>query len=330
MNVGVLALGDQYIGASTTNAHTINNLIHVGTELKKNSTKLHEMANSSSTVPCQWSPLSPRLSPTPPLSSTTPATEHFLPESTSLEEEIEQLDEEYTEIESLVLETIKQRNIPHKTMLKWIQVLPMTLKSQFSELLQRNAKPLCNASSVDELFMIVSPYWNSLHPTLLAHLIKKLADEKLRSRMKKYMDDLCKFRIRTQLGDFIEKWAGGVPPGFDEFVLELGEEWRERTVEDLEQFRIHLSRQQSIGGHMTYMKKVMPGSIFVELALPQCCFPLTFNKDTQKFLREEDVLGVYVGGLCILDLHQPDHEVRAFYSYNSRYEKPIRLNEPFS
>ena len=234
--------------------------------------------------------------------------------SISLEEEIEQLDEEYTEIESLTLDTIKQRNVPHKTMLKWIQVLPMTLKSQFSELLQRNAKALSNASNVDELFIIISPYWNSLHPTLLAHLVKKLADEKLKCRMKKYTDDLYKFRVRTRLGDFIEKWAGGVPSGFDEFVLELGEEWRERTVEDLEQFRVHLSRQQCIGGHMTYMKKVMPGSIFVELVLPQCCFPLTFNRDMQKFLREGGVLGVYVGGLCILDLHQP--EVSSVCSYN--------------
>ena len=253
------------------------------------------------------------LYPIPPLlpisHSPVSAIEQFSPGSISLEEEIERLDEEYTEIESLVLEMIKEHNVPHKTMLKWIQILPMTLKSQFSELLQRNAKALCNASSVDELFFIVSPYWNSLHPTLLVHLVKKLADEKLKSRMKKYTDDLCKFRVRTQLGDFIEKWAGGVPPGFDEFVLELGEEWREKTVEDLENFRVHLSRQQCIGGHMTYMKKVIPGSIFVELALPHCCFPLSFDEDTQKILSEENVLGIYVGGQCILDLHQPEVSV---------------------
>ena len=241
--------------------------------------------------------------------------EQFSPLSSSLDKEIERLDDEYNEIKSLVLETIILRNVPHKTMLEWIQVLPMTLKSQFSELLQRNAKALCNASSVDELFIIVSPYWNSLHPTLLEHLVKKLDDDKLKSRMKKYTDDLCNCRIRSRLGDFIEKWEGGVPLGFDEFVLELGEEWRERTVEDLENFRIWLSQQQCIGGHMTYMKKVMP-DIFVELALPQCCFSLTFEEDAQKFLREEHVLGVYVGGLCILDLNQP--EVRSLCSCSYR------------
>ena len=206
-----------------------------------------EIPKSSS---IQLSLLPPRPSPTPPLSSTTPATETLSPIATSLEEKIKQLDEEYTKIESLVLQTIKDHKVPHKTMLGWIQVLPMTLKSQFSELLQRNAKALSNASNVDELFIIISPYWNSLHPTLLAHLVEKLANKKLKRRMKKYMHELCKFRIHTRLGDLIEKWAGGVPPGFDEFVLELGEEWREKTVEDFEQFRIRLSRQQCIGGHM--------------------------------------------------------------------------------
>ena len=254
-----------------------------------------------STKPCPLSPVSFLTSPLL-LESLSPSMELHSP-SISIEEQIEQLDEEYTEIESLLLETIKHHSIPHKTMLKWIQVLPMALKSQFSELLQRNAKALSNASSVDELYIIVSPYWNSLHPTLLEHLIKKLADGKLRSRMNKYTDKLRKFRVRTKLGDFIEKWVGGAPPGFDDFVVELGEEWRERTVEDLEQFRIRLCRQQCIGGHMTYMKKVIPGSVFVELALPHCRFPLVFDEVTQKFLREENVHGVYLNRQCILYLH---------------------------
>ena len=85
----------------------------------------------------------------------------------------------------------------------------------------------------------------------------------------------------------------------------------EKTVEDLEQFRIHLSRQQYIpGGPMTYnMTKVTPGSIRLELAIPQCCFPLSFNEDMQNFLQDQHVLGIYVSGQCILDLHQPDHQV---------------------
>ena len=270
------------------------------------------MPGLSSTIP----PQSLCPCPTPPFSATTSATgeEQCSPRSSTLDKEIERLDEEYTEIEHLVLETMKFRNVPHKTMLRWVQVLPIHLKPQFSEFLQRNAKALSNASSVDELFLILSPYWNSLHPTLLEYLVKKIADDNLKSRMKQYIDKLYQFRVGTQLGDFIDKWVGGAPPGFEEFVLELGEEWRKRTVEDLEQFRIRLSRQQCIGCHMTYVKKVMPGSIFVALALPQCCFPLTFDEDAQKFLREEHVVKLLVGGTCILDLYQPEVRYRSLYN----------------
>ena len=179
-----------------------------------------------STKPCPLS-LDPFSTAPPSPGPLSVYTELHSP-SISIEEQIEQLDEEYTEIESLVLETIKLHNIPHKTMLKWIQVLPVSLKFQFSELLQKNAKALSNTSSVDELFIIVSPYWNLPHPTFLEHLVKKLADEKLKNRMKKYTNDLYKFRIHTKLGDFIDKWVGGVRPGFCDFIVELGEEWRRK------------------------------------------------------------------------------------------------------
>lgn len=279
--------------------------MHSCTEMKVPSTQ-------SSEIPCRTTvphslPSFSFLTPPPSLGLSSPALELYSP--CSIDEQIEHLDEEYTEIESLVLDTIKKYNIPHKTVLKWVQVLPLKLKGQFSEMLRTQAKELTGASSVDELFMILSPYWNTLHPTLLEHLIKKLANENLNTQIKRYLEELHKFRIHTRLGDFIEKWVGGIPPGFDEFTMELGEEWREKTVEDLEQFRIRLSRQQCIGGHIMYTKKVTPGSILVVFTLPQCCFPMSFEEDTQTFLREEHVLGVYVGGQSMLKLRQSEVRV---------------------
>ena len=279
----------------------------------------------STTVSLHSLPPSPFLTPPPspgllsPGISSPAALEPYSP-SFPIEEQIEQLDEEYTEIESLVLESIKIHKVPHKTMLNWVMVLPMTLKAQFSELLRTQAKELTSASDVDQLFMILSPYWNSLHPTLLEHVIKKLADEKLKARMKRYVEELRRFRIHTRLGDFIEKWAGGVPAGFDKFTMELGEEWREKTVEDLEQFCIRLSQQQCIGGHVTYMKKVTAGSVLVMFAIPQCCFPMNFEEDVQTFLREECVLGVFVGGQSILDLRQVEVRVNEWLIIGYRGE----------
>ena len=154
------------------------------------------------------------------------------PTSDGLSVVIEQLDEQYIEIEQLVFKTIKCRKVPLEDVLNWIRFLPMTLRIQFAELIQGQAKILSNASNIDELFFILSPYWNSLHPVLLGYLVKKLGDEDLKGRMDHYMRHLHHFRTRTTLGDFLDKWIGEIPRGYQEFVLELGEKWRERTIED--------------------------------------------------------------------------------------------------
>ena len=238
------------------------------------------------------------------------AAESYSP-SGSLEEEIEQLDEEYTKIESLVLETIKKLKVPHTTMLQWVQVLPLALKAQFSEILRMQAKELSSASNVDELFMILSPYWNSLHPTLLEHLVKKLADDNLNTRMKHYTERLQNFRLRTTLGNFIDKWIHGIPPGFNEYVLKLGEGWRDKTMEDLNQFMIGLSRQQCFERHIAYLNKVTAGCLAVVIAFPQCCFPLRPDDELKHYLQENMVLHILTESKCVLNLqgNEGSHDV---------------------
>ena len=219
---------------------------------------------------------------------------------------IDRLDKQYIEIEKLVFKTIKRRKVPLDDILDWIRFPPMTLRTQFADLVQTRAKILANVSSVDELFFILSSYWNSLHPDLLEYLISKLEDEDLKARMGRYMEELHHFRIQTTLGDFLDKWVGEIPPGYQEFVMELGEEWREKTVEEFEQFRIRLSRLQSFGGgHMSFMKTAKSSSILVVLALPEHLFPINLRQTVvHNFLRDENIARMMVDGQCVLDLEK--------------------------
>ena len=252
----------------------------------------------------QSSPASP-ASKDPASSSLPPSSVCTVCEpSNSVSMVIERLDKQYIEIEQLVFKTIKHRKVPLEDILDWIRFPPVTLRTQFADFVKTRVKLLANVSSVDELFFILSSYWNSFHPDLLGYLVDKLGDEHLKTRMKCYVDDLHHFRIQTTLGDFLDKWVGEIPPGYKEFVLELREEWRERTVEDFEQFRIRLSRLQSFGGsHMSFMKTAKSSSIMVVLALPAQLFPLNLRqKDVHKFLRDENIVRVMVDGQCVFDL----------------------------
>ena len=120
------------------------------------------------------------------------------------------------------------------------------------------------------------------------------------------MDDLHCFRIQTTLGDFLDKWVGEIPSGYQEFVLELGEEWREKTVEEFEQFRIRLSRLQSFGGgHMSFMKMAKSSSILVVLALPEHLIPINLRQTViHNFLRDENIARMMVDGQCVFDLEK--------------------------
>jgi hypothetical protein len=216
---------------------------------------------------------------------------------------IERLDKEYIEIEQLVFKAIKRRKVPLEDMLNWIRFPPVTLRSQFADLVQARVKLLASVSSVDELFFILSSYWNSFHPDPLGYLINKLEVTDLKARMDHYMEDLHHFRIQTTLGDFLDKWVGEIPSGYQEFVLELGEEWRKKTVEDFEQFRIRLSRLQSFGGgHMSFMKTAKSSSILIVLALPAHLFPLNLRqKAVHKFFRDDGIVRMMVNGQCVYD-----------------------------
>ena len=137
---------------------------------------------------------------------------------------IEQLDKQYIEIQKLVFEAIKRQKVQLKDMLNWIRFPPVTLRSQFADLIQTRLKLLANVSSIDKLFFLLSSYWNSFHPDLLVYIISKLEDTDFKAQMDRYMEDLHHFRVQTTLGDFLDKWTGKIPPGYQEFVLELGEE----------------------------------------------------------------------------------------------------------
>ena len=226
--------------------------------------------------------------------------------SCGLEVEIDQLDQQYIEIESQVLESIKLRNIPLSSVLNWIRSPPLKLRTQFAEVLRQQAKVVSSSTSLDELFSVLSSYWNLFHPALLEHLINKLGDEDLKARMDSYMSNLQRFRVRTTLGNFLDKWVGDVPPGYQEFVLELGEQWREKTIEDLEQFRISMSRVPILGGgHMPFIKTTKSSSILVTLGFPKHLFPINWRLTAlHEFLRDEQVLKVLVDGECVLDLEK--------------------------
>ena len=224
--------------------------------------------------------------------------------ATDIEISIKQLDKELYKIERQLFKTMKQQEVPLQEIFHWIRFPPVAMRPHFAELTRVLFKTLPTESNFDELFLVLPQYWNSLHPSVLEHFVDMLEDDDLQKRMQRYMKNLSHFRKQTPLGSFLDKWVGEIPSNYQEVTIELGEKWREKTVEDLMQLQVRISRLKSIGGgYMPFLKETKSSSILVILTLPQHLFPLDFRQKTlYGFLRSEEVLKVIVDGQCVLEL----------------------------
>ena len=228
------------------------------------------------------------------------------PSATDIEMSVNQLDMELYRIERQLFRTMKQQEVPLEEIFDWIRFPPVAMRPHFAELTRVLFKALPIVSNLDELFLVLPQYWNSLHPSVLEHFVNMLENGDLQERMQRYMKSLSHFRKQTPLGAFLDKSVGEIPSDYQEVVIELGEKWREKTVEDLMQLQVRISRLKSIGGgHMPFLKETKSSSILVILTLPQHLFPLDLRqKALHDFLRSEDVLKVIIDGQCVLDLEK--------------------------
>ena len=243
-------------------------------------------------------------SPNQPTAINPPISTLLEPSAASIEVSVKKLDRELYKIERQVFSTIKQQKLPIDEILNWIRFPPMSLRPHFAKLTEMLSKSLLNVSSVDELFFVLPQYWNSLHPAILEHFVDMLEDVDLQIRMQQYMNNLRQFRKHTTIGNFLDiQWVGEIPSDYQEFIVELGESWREKTVEDLMQLQVRISRLKGIGGgYMPLLKTARSSSIHIVFALPNHVFPFAVKQKTvHDFLKSEDVLNVLVDGQCVID-----------------------------
>ena len=94
-----------------------------------------------------------------------------------------------------VLVAFQQGSVSFNDIQAFLMAPPTSL--QLGNLLQSKALQLSEASSISELFYILSgsPYWNFYNPYLLSHLVEEFGDEQLKQQKDKYLKELKQFRM---------------------------------------------------------------------------------------------------------------------------------------
>ena len=231
-------------------------------------------------------------------------------QSLSLKEEIKWFDEKYGSLVVSVQDAFKRGGVSINSIQNCLLQLPVSLK-QYATHLQSQAASLSQASSINQLFFILSPYWDFLNPNLLAHLAHKIGDEQTRRSVDIYLEELREFRVRTKIGDFIDKWAGKLPPDTQEIVVELGDNWKEKSLEHLEELRIKLVHKSCLEDYMMPLKRIKKSSVDAIFSLPESVDIHSLELESlREFFREQQVLRVLLNGVCILDL-----QLQQVYTY---------------
>jgi len=167
-----------------------------------------------------------------------------------------------------------------------IGILPSSLKDEHIHFLEEKSSKIAKATSVDELFIILSCYSDFLNCSLVVHVIKTHGDVKLKEDLQNYTAELEAFRSRTNLSDFVAAHARcrEIPPGFLKLVLKMGPQWELCTLKDLEEFRTTLKEESFLTSFAVRFMGGNIGSIFLVWSFPHNCDHFLIQSLTSSFL----------------------------------------------
>ena len=179
-------------------------------------------------------------------------------------------------------------------------------KGEHEEFFRRMKKELDQHSTVADLWTELNVYWDWLNYTLLENFIHRLGDPSLKEEMSHYLVSLRAFQSRTRLYDFARcckpKYQT-VKKGLKSLVTHLKMEWKDCTLEDLDNLKGHIIRKFNLPDFCFVLEGMKLGSVVVTWALPNALakrLKTDFeNTDLSEFYKEHGISSITIDGeLC--------------------------------
>ena len=179
-----------------------------------------------------------------------------------------------------------------------VAVLPTSLKYQHDYFLKHHSSQIARATTVEEIFSILNRYWNFLNCSLLVHIITKFGDEELQKQLSTYTTALQAFRSRTKISDFVKTCPGNqtIPPEFVALKTKLSPDWKDRTLEDVEVYRMSMVHSSSLASYALYLVEGVPGSIYLLWSVPSHAIDFLAAAINSEFLQHHYIEEVTIGG----------------------------------
>ena len=184
-----------------------------------------------------------------------------------------------------------------------VAVLPTSLKYQHKYFLEHHSSQIAKATTVEEIFSILNRYCNFLNCSLLAHIINMFGDEEQKKKMNSYTTALQAFRSRTKIRDFVKICPGNptIPPEFVALKTKLSPEWQERTLEDVEGYRMSMVLSSSLASYALYLVEGIPGSIYLLWSVPNHAIDFLAAAMNTDFLQHHCIEEITINGVDLVE-----------------------------
>ena len=151
-----------------------------------------------------------------------------------LKEEDEKLKNNFNTVVQMVQTSFLNRDV------KLYEILT-SLQFMNTEEKQMIKNELFEAESLLALFFNFSEIWDYLHPGLLEFIVKRFGTTIDINKVMEYNIDLEKYRKSVKLGEFVKIICNRSKPPLKELSMYVGEDWRYKTLQDLEDVRLQFA-----------------------------------------------------------------------------------------
>ena len=156
-----------------------------------------------------------------------------------LKKENETLEKKFDEIVEVVQTSFIERDIKFNKILSSL----LFIKCPEEKQMVKEQFNLFEAQSLPVLFFNFSEIWDYIHPGLLEFIVEKFGTAGDKNVVREYKEDLKKYRGSVKLGEFVKIICKKTnPPLFNkELSMQVGEDWRHKTLQDLEDVRLQVA-----------------------------------------------------------------------------------------
>ena len=190
--------------------------------------------------------------------------------------------------------------MPLKKVQNSIKHIPVSLKRDLGKCFRKES---LDAESINELFIILSCYWDYLNPGLLEFLVGRFGTNDDVVLLTTYLEKLEQFRSEVKLGEYVEKSGHRdiSSSHYKAIVSIMGPGWEDKTLQDAENFKNELAEKSLIQPFLTRIHATR-SSIAIVFYVPRW-FEVKKEK-LEPFFRKQNVRKVYLDDVCFIDWNE--------------------------